>query len=88
MPGAIELVSYPNPFNPTTVFRYVLPEGTTVRLSVYDVLGREVARLVDGRQVAGQHEITFDGSRLTSGIYVCSLEAFDNLLNGTVLLVK
>jgi hypothetical protein len=61
--------NYPNPFNPATVIKYQLPAFSSVRLSVYDILGREVATLVDGLKEAGYYTATFDGSRLASGIY-------------------
>jgi hypothetical protein len=82
--------NYPNPFNPTTrisfnVDRVVAPsavEGppsttvnSLVRLSVYDVLGREVAILADGRYPAGKYDFTFDGSNLASGVYFYRLTA-------------
>ncbi|MEM6647999.1 MAG: T9SS type A sorting domain-containing protein, partial [Bacteroidota bacterium] len=69
--------NYPNPFNPTTSIRYALPQTSEVRLVVYDVIGREVARLVEGEQEAGWHTISFDGRGLASGMYVYRLEAGD-----------
>jgi len=80
--------TYPNPFNPTTMFTYDLPEGTEVNLTVFDVQGREVATLVDGYRLAGSHEVTFDGSNLASGIYFYRLEAGDFNTTGKMVLMK
>jgi hypothetical protein len=72
--------NYPNPFNPSTVISYRLPSDSDVRLAVYDLLGREVATLVNERQPAGQHTVRFPaggvGAReLASGVYVVRLQA-------------
>ena len=67
--------AYPNPFNPQATIRFALPEASDVRLVVYDVTGREVARLVEGQLAAGRHEARFDGSRLASGMYLYRLTA-------------
>lgn len=67
--------NYPNPFNPVTTIRYVLPVPERVRLVVYDVLGREVAVLVDGVKATGRHEAHFDAIGLSGGVYVYRLTA-------------
>lgn len=61
--------NYPNPFNPATSFKYSLEKAGPVTLTVYNALGKEVARVVDGVQEAGSHTVSFDASRLSSGIY-------------------
>jgi photosystem II stability/assembly factor-like uncharacterized protein len=71
------LQNYPNPFNPSTSIRYGLPKASQVNLSVYDMLGREVARLADDREEAGVHEVEFDGSNLATGVYFYRLRAGD-----------
>lgn len=75
LPGSFSLdQNFPNPFNPTTTIRFALPEGQrAVSLRVYDILGREVATLIDGAMAAGVHDVRFDGSRLSSGMYVYRL---------------
>ncbi len=65
----------PNPFTSTTAIRYALPEAASVRLSVYDLLGREVAVLVDERIEAGRHQAIFDASGLAAGVYVYRIQA-------------
>ncbi|HMB90640.1 MAG TPA: lamin tail domain-containing protein, partial [Rhodothermales bacterium] len=67
--------NYPNPFNPATTIEFALPEAATVRLTVYDVTGREVARLVEGSVSAGQHRVLFDARSLPSGVYFYRLTA-------------
>lgn len=67
--------NYPNPFNPTTQIRFALPISGYVKLIVYDMLGREVARLADGLMGAGYHSVTWDASRVSSGIYIYKLSA-------------
>ncbi len=66
--------NYPNPFNPNTKIRYHLPGAQFVTLKVYDLSGREVAILANGRQAAGFHEIDFDASSLASGVYFYRLQ--------------
>lgn len=67
--------NYPNPFNPTTMIAYALAADATTRLSVFDVLGREVAVLVDAHQSAGSYQVMFDATGLSSGLYLIRLQA-------------
>jgi hypothetical protein len=67
--------NYPNPFNPTTTISFALPVDATVSLAVYDVLGRRLADLVEGRVIAGVHDVVFDASNLSSGVYFYRLSA-------------
>jgi hypothetical protein len=67
--------NYPNPFNPSTTIKFELPKSSMVRLSVYDLPGREVTVLVNERVEAGVHEVNFDGSNLASGVYLYRLQA-------------
>ncbi|MBD3221893.1 T9SS type A sorting domain-containing protein [bacterium] len=66
---------YPNPFNPTTTIPVTLARETEVRLAIYDLRGRLVRELHDGVMAAGRHAVPFDGSGLTSGVYLCRLES-------------
>jgi photosystem II stability/assembly factor-like uncharacterized protein len=67
--------NYPNPFNPTTAISYQLPVASSVRIVIYDLLGREVAVLVNERKAAGSYEVQFEASRLSSGVYLYRLMA-------------
>jgi hypothetical protein len=69
--------NYPNPFNPSTVISYDIPEASRVTLKVYDILGREVADLVDEFKEAGRYNVKFDASHLSTGIYIYQLRAND-----------
>ena len=80
--------SSPNPFNPSTVISFELRVASLVKLVVYDIQGREVARLVDGFQPAGTYQRTFDGSQLASGVYFARLTAGDFKQTQKLLLVK
>jgi len=93
--------NYPNPFNPTTTIQYSIKtplnppfdkggntRGVFVNLKVYDVLGREVAVLVNKRQKAGNYEVTFDASNLPSGLYLYRLTAGKFSQTRKMLLLK
>jgi hypothetical protein len=67
--------NYPNPFNPTTVISYQLAAVSNVKLTVYDMLGREVATLADGMKESGYYQATFNGAGLASGLYFARLTA-------------
>jgi len=79
---------YPNPFNPRTAISYQLSASGFVSLSVYDVSGREVAELVNGWREAGVHEVTFDGTELSSGVYVYRLKTSEFQAAGKMVLMK
>ncbi|OYV88454.1 MAG: hypothetical protein B7Z63_00450 [Ignavibacteriae bacterium 37-53-5] len=88
-PGSFALLqNYPNPFNPTTKISYQLSASSNVTLTIYDVLGREVATLVDGAMRPGSYEIQFDGSRFGSGVYFYRLMAGGNVITKKMVLVK
>jgi len=74
--------NYPNPFNPTTKIKFSIPKSTHVSLKVYDILGNEVATLVNEEKLAGNYEVEFDAGRLSSGIY------FYKLLSGSFSQIK
>jgi len=80
--------NYPNPFNPVTTINYQIPELSFVTLKVYDVLGSEVAILVNEEKLIGRYEVEFDGSELTSGIYFYKLQAGDFIETKKMILIK
>ena len=89
MPAEVALPgNYPNPFNPETTIGYALPRAGMVRLVVYDLLGQEVAVLIDGPQPAGRHTVRFRGDHLPSGPYAYRLQAGDEMVVRTMMLVK
>ncbi len=86
---AFELAqNYPNPFNPMTTIRYQIPTAETVSLKVYDVLGKEVATLVSGRQEAGSYVVPFNAAGLSSGMYFYRLQAGSFAETRKMMLVK
>ncbi len=81
--------NYPNPFNPTTKIRFTLPEMTNVTLKVFNILGQEVATLVNGKELTqGLHEYSFDGSELSSGIYIYKIIAGNFIQSKKMTLMK
>ncbi|SMO91272.1 T9SS type A sorting domain-containing protein [Gracilimonas mengyeensis] len=89
MPSSVKLYdNYPNPFNPSTVISYQLPVSSEVSLKVFDMLGREVATLVDGNVPAGEHNVQFDAAGLSSGMYFYRLTVGDKIQTGKMTLLK
>jgi hypothetical protein len=80
--------NYPNPFNPATTITYGLPRTLQVRLTVYDILGREVATLVNEKKAAGVYQVRFDGRSLASGVYFYRLDAGGFVASKKLLLMK
>ena len=72
--------NYPNPFNPSTKIKYDLPENSFVSLKVYNIIGKEVASLVNSVVPAGSHEVVFDATGLNSGIYFYTLKTGNNFV--------
>jgi hypothetical protein len=81
--------NYPNPFNPTTLIRYTVASPANIRLTVYDLLGRELDVLVNESRAAGVYAASFDASRFASGVYVYVLQ-IDGRVHSTrkMMLVK
>jgi uncharacterized protein (TIGR02145 family) len=91
IPTSIELhQNYPNPFNPSTQIRFALPESQQVSISVYDVNGKLISKLVSNQTYsAGRHQIIFDGSNLASGIYIYSLRLNNGkFFNNKMVIIK
>lgn len=80
--------NYPNPFNPSTIINYEIPEASNVTLSVFNILGQRVATLVNEQKPAGVHQIQFDASNMASGSYIYRLEAGDHVQSRQMLLIK
>jgi photosystem II stability/assembly factor-like uncharacterized protein len=89
IPSAYKLwQNYPNPFNPVTGITYALPLSGNVELKVYDVLGKEVAEIVNSYMTAGVHNISFDASSLASGVYIYKLTSGSFTESKKMVLIK
>ncbi len=87
--------NYPNPFNPSTKIRYTVPsvtlsgvEGSFVTLKVYDILGTEIATIVNEEKPAGSYEVNFNAAGLSSGIYFYTLQAGNYVETKKMILLK
>lgn len=80
--------NYPNPFNPSTKIKFTLPQAGNVKLTVYDILGREIRTLVNEVRDAGVHEVSFNASSLSSGVYFYRIEAGKYTATKKMLLIK
>lgn len=80
--------NYPNPFNPSTTIRYSLPRAGHVSLRIFDLRGREIARLVEGQQPAGTYTITWDAKGVASGVYIYKIEAGRFVAARKLILIK
>ena len=89
LPGDFRLYpAYPNPFNASTKISYQLPEAGEVSINIYDIRGRLVATLVEGKTNAGLHSVVWDGSSVPSGIYLCHMRASGYSRSVKMVLVK
>jgi hypothetical protein len=80
--------NYPNPFNPNTIIKYQLPDQGYVSLIVYDLLGREVATLVNEVKPGGYYEVEFNASALRSGVYMYRIQAGSYVETKKMILLK
>ena len=80
--------NYPNPFNPSTTIRYGLPHKSAVQLTVFNTLGQQVAVLQNGEEEAGYHELKFDGTGLSSGVYFYRIQAGEFVETRRLVLLK
>lgn len=80
--------NYPNPFNPSTTIRFTLPERTQVKLEVYNLIGQKIKELVNDELEAGQYDVTFDGTNLSSGVYLYRIQAGNFISVKKMLLMK
>jgi hypothetical protein len=80
--------NYPNPFNPITTIEYSVKSTAHITLRVYDMLGNEVATLVNERKESGIYSVVFNGSELPSGIYFCILTSKDYTESKKLILLK
>ncbi|MCZ7602048.1 MAG: T9SS type A sorting domain-containing protein [Melioribacteraceae bacterium] len=80
--------NYPNPFNPSTQIKYAIPNGTNVKLKVFDILGKEIITLVNSYKNAGSHDVKFNAENLPSGVYIYRMEAGNFKANQKMLLIK
>jgi aminopeptidase N len=80
--------NYPNPFNPSTTIEYTIPESGIVTLKIYDVLGKEVATLVNGQNDAGKHKVEFDATGFNSGVYFYRIENGSSVETKKLVLLK
>jgi len=80
--------NYPNPFNPTTTIKFALPVASNVKINVYNALGQLVETLIDKEMESGYHEVNFDASKLSSGVYLYQLQASDYVSVKKMLLLK
>ncbi|MFI5250867.1 MAG: T9SS type A sorting domain-containing protein [Bacteroidota bacterium] len=80
--------NYPNPFNPSTVIPFTLHQNSYTTLIIYDILGKEVVRLVDGMVNAGKHEIKWDATSMPSGVYFYRFQTTSVVKTGKLLLIK
>jgi flagellar hook assembly protein FlgD len=93
VPNDFSISNYPNPFNPSTKISYALPQRGSVRVSIYDMLGRIVVTLVDGEKEKGIHTVDWSGkdergNPLVSGMYVARLRAGEFIKNTKMILLK
>lgn len=88
-PSSFELEqNYPNPFNPATSIKYTIAKKASVKIVVYDLLGREVSTLVNENKEPGNYKINFDGSKLSSGVYLYVLSAGQTVSSKKMILLK
>jgi hypothetical protein len=80
--------NYPNPFNPSTLINFSIPENGMVTLKVFNILGQEVAELVNDVKTAGNYEVSFDASSLTSGMYIYTIQSGNFSASKKMMLVK
>lgn len=80
--------NYPNPFNPETTITFSLPQARHVQVKIFTIDGREVSSLINGELKEGEHKIVFNGKNLSSGIYVCRLQAGTDVIHRQMLLLK
>ncbi len=89
VPDEVDLSqNYPNPFNPITTIEFALPEDADISLEVFDVTGRHVMELTSGRYSAGYHTVSFDGSQLSSGVYIYRLTHGQEVITRQMMLMK
>ena len=89
IPTAFELRgSYPNPFNPETVIPFGVPKQAHVQIGVYDLLGREVALLLDEVKSVGRYELTWQAGRFPTGVYIVRMQAGAIIKTQRVVLLK
>ena len=88
IPAEYKLSNYPNPFNPTTVIKYTMPEAGQVILKVYNMIGQEVKTLVNSMESAGIHTVNFNANGLPTGIYVARIQAGAKVMSLKLQLVK